>query len=105
EGVEAALINSLQRIAPKLDAIVALDQVDAPGTGVITPGVLKALDQLAHERPKRLMIGDSRRGLRDWPALTFKMNAAELAALTGASPSSDLDELQRVADALARQHG
>jgi len=103
--VEAALIDSLTRISPQLDAIIVLDQVDMAETGVVTPRVLKALGQLAQERPERVMIGDSRRGLRDWPLVTFKMNAAELAALTGEPVDSNIKEMERVAGSLARRHG
>jgi rfaE bifunctional protein kinase chain/domain len=104
-AVEESLIDSLMQLSPKLDAIIVLDQVDMAGTGVVTPRVLKALGQLAEERPKRVMIGDSRRGLRDWPTVAFKMNAAELATLTGEPANSDIKEMERVAGSLARRHG
>ena len=40
------------------------------------------LDALAEIKDNTLIIGDSRRGLRDWPSIIYKMNAAELAQLT-----------------------
>jgi len=96
-------VASLMKLAPRLDAIIVLDQVDVEGTGVITRQVLQAVGRLADERRDRLMIADSRRGLRDWPSVIFKMNEAELGALTGIPPKSGLDELKREAGRLARQ--
>ena len=103
--VEEALVASLQRLAPQLNAIIVLEQVDIAETGVVTQRVRQALGQLANERRDRVIIADSRRGLRGWPAVILKMNAAELAALSGGSASFELEELKRRAGSLARQHG
>lgn len=104
-AVEEAVVASLTRLAPQLDAIIVLDQVDIAETGVITQRVLEAIGQLANEKPERLIIADSRRGLRGWPAVIFKMNATELAALTGVPADSELEELKRRTGWLAQQQG
>jgi rfaE bifunctional protein kinase chain/domain len=103
--VEKAIISFLQKFAPKLDAIVLLDQVDIPETGVVTRRVLNAVTRLTRSHKGKCIIGDSRRGLRDWPPVVFKMNAAELASLTGVPAKSGLRTLQQTARALARRQG
>lgn len=103
--VQDEIVASLRALAPNVDAMIVLDQVDVAGTGVVTPRVLGAIGALAASRPKLLIIADSRRGLRGWPTVMFKMNAAELAALTGSAPMTDFGQIQRTAADLARQNG
>jgi rfaE bifunctional protein kinase chain/domain len=81
--LQQACLTSLEVFAPKVDAIIALDQVDAPETGVITKAVRDALGEFREQHPEIPVLADSRRGLRDWPKLIYKMNARELAAFSG----------------------
>lgn len=100
--------------ADAVDAIILLDQVDLPETGVVTRGLLEVVREIARERPELLILADSRRGLREFPPVTFKMNAAELARLTGAegvpgalgvAENFSLATVQETAAALARRNG
>jgi len=100
--LEGRLIGSLQELAPKVQAIVLLDQVDVPETGVITTRLLRALDPIVEKNPELLVFADSRRGLRGYPPVCFKMNGTELSALTGIPPDASLDEIERTVAALAR---
>jgi len=104
-AVEAALVASLLRLAPQLDVLIVLDQVDIAETGVVTRQVLQTIQQLARQRKDRLIIADSRRGLRGWPPVIFKMNAAELAALNQVPAQSAFEEVKRMAGSLAQQQG
>jgi bifunctional ADP-heptose synthase (sugar kinase/adenylyltransferase) len=52
-----------------------------------------------------ITLADSRRGLRGFPSLGFKMNAAELAALAGVPPPLAPAEVERHAAALALRNG
>lgn len=104
-AVETALVASLLRLAPQLDALIVLDQVDIAETGVVTRQVLQTLGQLAVQRKDWLMIADSRRGLRGWPPVVFKMNAVELAALNHVAAKLELVEVKRMACSLAQQQG
>jgi bifunctional ADP-heptose synthase (sugar kinase/adenylyltransferase) len=97
-------MDALLKLAD-VDAFILLDQVDAPETGVVTRRILESVDSLARNRPDLWILADSRRGLRDFPAVTFKMNAAELSALTGAEQNLPLDELKTIATTLARRQG
>ncbi|MCX8109279.1 MAG: PfkB family carbohydrate kinase [Verrucomicrobiae bacterium] len=100
-ALEDRLIDALQSAAKCVDAIIVLDQVDIPNTGVVTKRVLDALGAIVEEKPELLVIADSRRGLRGYPRVTLKMNAAELSALTGTPKSPDLDQIKNTISDLA----
>lgn len=104
-SVEDALVQSVNALAADLDALLVLDQVDQAETGVVTARLRNTLGCLSASHPRLQVIADSRRGLRDFPPLVFKMNAAELAALTGQPPTHNLDEVRRTAASLARKNG
>ena len=80
--LQSQLANALRTLASQVDAIIVLDQVDEPETGVVTRTMLDAIDEI---RSETLIIGDSRRGLKNWPPIVYKMNTAELAQLTGSA--------------------
>lgn len=92
-------------VAESVDAIIVLDQVDLAETGVVTRDVLQAVHAMAQKRPGMFVIADSRRGLRDFPPLGFKMNRAEFQAMTRASGEIGVAELKDAATELARRNG
>lgn len=104
-AVEDSLLEALNTASRGADAVIVLDQVDVADTGVITRRVRQALGQLAAQRPDLLVLADSRRGLADWPALGFKMNAAELGSLLGRPAPTDPGDVARLAAELARRNG
>jgi rfaE bifunctional protein kinase chain/domain len=103
--VERRLIEGVEELAGRVDGFIVLDQVDHPDTGVVTHGLLQALGALSRRRQRLLMMADSRRGLGGFPPVTFKMNAAELAALVGAKGELYRPSIRAHAAALARKHG
>ena len=96
-NLQHQLANAVRSLADQVDAIIVLDQVDTPETGVVTQLLLDALAEVADNS---LIIGDSRRGLKDWPSIIYKMNAAELAQLT-----DQTSEPEQAARTLAAQTG
>jgi rfaE bifunctional protein kinase chain/domain len=103
--LQGRLINRLEELAGEVDAIVILDQVDVPETGVVTRRVLDRIKRLAKEDSELVVIADSRRSLRDFPPVIFKMNAAELKGLVGAKADLSFDEVGKTAAELAfRNH-
>jgi rfaE bifunctional protein kinase chain/domain len=104
-SLQDELIDSLTRAAKAVDAVILMDQVDLPETGVITSKLLEAVGRLAAEIPDLLVLADSRRGLRGWPSVCFKMNAAELQSLAGTKTDSHLDTIREAALAIARKQG
>ena len=70
-------------VIKQVDALILLDQVDLPGTGVVTELVKQELSSALAANPQVIALADSRQGLRDFPPMGFKMNAAELARMAG----------------------
>ncbi|OJW22685.1 MAG: carbohydrate kinase [Planctomycetales bacterium 71-10] len=103
--LEARLIESLRAVATRCHAIIVLEQVDAAETGVVTRGLLEAIDRITDERPELLFLADSRRGLKGWPGVGLKMNAAELGAMLGRPPAESVDDARRAAAELAKGSG
>lgn len=103
--LQGRLINRLQRLAKSVDAVIVLDQVDTPETGVVTQKMLAALGALAKSNPNLFLLADSRRGLRNFPALNFKMNSAELSGLVGRNTEMTLQEIEAAATGLADANG
>jgi len=103
--VEGVMLNGLLAVAESATALVVLDQVDVPGTGVVTSRLRDGLRALAEHMLGFPILADSRRTLRDWPPVMLKMNTAELAALAGTPPTASIADISGVAQALARSHG
>lgn len=104
ESLQDQVCEALRRVAREVDAIILLDQVDVAETGVVTRKLLDCVRTVAAERPKLLVIADSRRGLRGYPQVCLKMNRVELMAMTGGEPASSL-ELKKLVKGLADSHG
>jgi rfaE bifunctional protein kinase chain/domain len=105
DELQERLIQAVDALGATVDAFVLMDQVDLAETGVITRRLRDAVAALTQRRPELLVLADSRRGLREFPPLTFKMNRAELRSLTGAAHELDLEEVRRAAADLARRNG
>ena len=103
--LQEKLIASLRAASAQADAIILMDQVDVAETGVVTSRLLEAVRALGSEGSRLLMLGDSRRGLRGWPPVCLKMNAAELAAFAGAGEALALEQVKQAASKLARASG
>jgi rfaE bifunctional protein kinase chain/domain len=104
-AVEAQLVASLRTLAPQLDALVVMDQAGVRDMGAITSGVLAAIANLQSAYPNLVILADSRHGLKNFPPLIYKMNAAEFSHLIGVSPQDChmVADISRHADELARQ--
>jgi rfaE bifunctional protein kinase chain/domain len=103
-AVQRQIIASVQRLAARVKAIIILDQVDLAQTGVITHKLLAAIRRISQMRPDLLIIADSRRGLMDYPPVCFKMNTAELCALTGIGKGATIEQVKTAATKLAQKN-
>ncbi len=102
EAIERDLARLALESAHRVDALILLDQVDEPGTGVVTARVKNAVHRARESNPEWITLADSRRGLVDFPPLGFKMNAAELARMAG-QPVVGIDAVkQHAANVSAR---
>ena len=106
DALQSQLIDSLRRLSRggALDALIVMDQVDVPDTGVVTSRLLDGVRELASEFPRLLILADSRRSLQGWPPVCLKMNAAELAVLVKTDSALTLDQIQQAAVGLARRN-
>jgi rfaE bifunctional protein kinase chain/domain len=103
--LQGRLIDSAANVAADADAMILMDQVDLPETGVVTSRLLEAVGGIVKELPELPIVADSRRGLRGYPPVCLKMNRAELDALMGCPAGAELPELGAVAAALACKQG
>jgi rfaE bifunctional protein kinase chain/domain len=102
--LQGSIISKLEEVSRDVDAIIILDQVDVPETGVMTRQVLEKVKTLAKEDSDLVVLADSRRTLRDFPPVIFKMNAAELKSLVGAKEELSFQDVGRTAAELALQN-
>lgn len=101
--LQGRLIDSTADVAADSDAMILMDQVELPETGVITSRLLEAVGCIVRELPYLPIIADSRRGLRGYPPVCLKMNSAELSGLADCPGHADPEQLKAVATALARK--
>jgi rfaE bifunctional protein kinase chain/domain len=94
------LAGRVLALADRVDAMIVLDQVELPETGVVTHGVKQAVQAAQVNHPGLFVIADSRQGLGDFPPMAFKMNALELGRMAGSVPE-ELDAIGREAAVLA----
>jgi sugar/nucleoside kinase (ribokinase family) len=103
--VQARLSSDIEKLAERVGAIVVMDQVGVGETGVVTSGLLEGIGRLQAARPELRIVGDSRRSLHGWPPITYKMNAAEIAALVGRPDLTSHAEIRASASEFARRNG
>jgi rfaE bifunctional protein kinase chain/domain len=104
ERLQRDLAGRVLALADVVDAIIILEQVDRPDTGVTTPPVREALAQIQQKRPRAVLVADSRQGLSHFPPLTFKLNAHELARMTGERLSGLVDVVAQAEALASRNH-
>jgi bifunctional ADP-heptose synthase (sugar kinase/adenylyltransferase) len=103
ESLSRKLASGLTQIAGPVDALILLDQVVLPETGVVTSAVREAALAALRARTNLVVLADSRRGLQEYPAIGFKMNAAELGRMAGAD-AFNLDAVKCLSANLAQKN-
>ncbi|MCX8155765.1 MAG: PfkB family carbohydrate kinase [Verrucomicrobiae bacterium] len=103
QELQQKLAAAVLEIGPQVEGMVLLEQTDQAETGVIGPRVLEAVARLQRQHPELPIMADSRRGLRGYPKVFFKMNRQEFLALVGAPKTISLDECTEMARAFARE--
>ncbi|MEY2428320.1 MAG: hypothetical protein QOJ40_1205 [Verrucomicrobiota bacterium] len=96
---------SARSLVDEVDAVVLLSQVNEAETGVLTASVLKTIAEIHRAKPQLPILADSRKGLRDFPPVIFKMNAAELSDYCESSLLLELDDIAAAAKGLACRNG
>ncbi len=103
-ALQHELASRVRTLAGRVDAIILMDQVDIAETGVVSRPVAEAASGAVARRPDLLVLADSRRGVRHFPPLAFKMNADELAKLSGTATKS-IEDVLKQATAMAAGNG
>jgi rfaE bifunctional protein kinase chain/domain len=103
--VQGLLLGRLDDVASSLDALILLDQVTVPDTGVLTRRVREAAGDLSVRRYDLPVLADSRRCLLGFPPMIYKMNVSELAAMSRQVATADLESARVGAWTLARTTG
>ncbi len=103
-ALQNLLVDQVRQLTRSAHALILLDQVTVPETGVVTRKLLAEIRRLTQRRPDLIIVADSRRTLRDFPPVIFKMNVRELSALTGTMPKPSLDRIKSLASQLARKN-
>lgn len=100
-ALQQELARHVIEVSRRVDAMIVLEQVDLPETGVVTGSVLAAVSSAVVARPEMVVLADSRRGVAHLPPLGYKINAAELGL--GDAITSLADVKRRVSE-LATKH-
>jgi rfaE bifunctional protein kinase chain/domain len=80
---EDRVLASLGAMWPRVDALLALDQVSEAECGVITTRVRHRLAELGEESPKKLILADSRERIGLFRAVSTKPNLRECSRAVG----------------------
>ena len=105
--VSEALLASVDRLLPALDALIMMDQVPEEGCGVLSPPMIDALSERAKRNPQTLFWADSRRRIRRYRHITLKANQFELAGVAAPLPGASVPDeaLSNAAEVFAAQVG
>ncbi|MFH2113006.1 MAG: PfkB family carbohydrate kinase [Spirochaetota bacterium] len=90
--LETAMMQALEAMIPGLDLLIVMDQVEDNGCGVVTAGMVKALEGLMVPDRKLVAWVDSRRRIRAFRGLTLKMNQFELAGIPDPAPGDSVPD-------------
>ncbi len=106
-SVQAKIIESLDSLLPRLEAVVVLDQVEEPECGVVTTRVREALAQRAKRYPDVVFWVDSRRRINEFRGMTIKPNQFEAMGIDNPPPGQevDIEELCRSVETLRAKTG
>jgi rfaE bifunctional protein kinase chain/domain len=89
--LEDAIIDHLAEIAPDVDAVILLDQVNAANCGVLTQRVRDAAATIAKKNPKTIFYADSRQFIGEFKNVWIKANHHEAFRTLGMSDKEPVD--------------
>ena len=103
KGEEDILIRHLYDISESVDALVVSDQrMKRNDIGVLTPGVMRALSDIAIQNPKLCVYVDSRAAIETYTNLIVKCNHLEAlqAVFNDRGRTTDIETLKYCAESL-----
>ncbi len=96
KAIEDLLIQYIQAELVNADALIVMDQVAIPNTGVMTERVRTFLCQLARASPSKLIVADSRINIDQYTDVVVKCNNFEAASIAGYAGEKDEFNLAEV---------
>ena len=93
------VIAALDRVLPKIDALIIADQVEEDDCGIITARVREVLADRAKKHPQTIFWADSRTHIRLFRNVMIKPNQFEAVGHASPRPGEEID-LDRLATAL-----
>lgn len=90
----ARVVASLDGILPKVDAVIAVDQVEEDDCGVVTRTVKEALAVRAEQFPDVIFWADSRRHIHDFRGVIVKPNEFEAVGRAFPQPGETVAEAE-----------
>jgi sugar/nucleoside kinase (ribokinase family) len=98
------IIESLDALLGRLDAVIVADQVEEDECGAITAAVREAVADRARRHPKGIFWADSRRRIRRFRRVITKPNQFEAVGQEDPAPDATV-ELDELAAAMERLRG
>ena len=105
--LEAELVEALDALLPRLDAVIILDQVEEAAGGVLSPAIRDAAIERARRFPGVVFWVDSRERVHDFRHMTLKSNEYEVLGMKQPPPGTtvDMDRVSDEARKLRRKNG
>lgn len=99
------IVQSLDVLLPKVDAVMIMDQVEEANRGVVTDRVREALNERAVSHAGVHFVADSRRRIRQFRRMTIKPNQFETVGHDLPRPEDEVDgtALRNAAERLRRE--
>jgi bifunctional ADP-heptose synthase (sugar kinase/adenylyltransferase) len=102
QPLQQQIIASIDRLLPRVDAVIILDQVEEGDCGVVTSTVREALADRAVRHQRKIFWADSRCRIRQFERVMIKANQFELVGRDTPTPG-DRVGLRELEQALTRQ--
>lgn len=93
ERITQKLTQGFSKGLEESSAVILLDQVDHPGTGVIQRELLEAARNAVAQYQVKTSLADSRKRIKDFSGLGIKVNKDEFANWNGLKKTSNLTSL------------
>ncbi len=105
--IQDRVMQSLESLVARLDAVIVLDQVESADCGVVTGAVRQRIAELADAHPEVVFWADSRRRIHDFRNVITKPNQFEAIGLDHPTPADLVAEERLLAAgrALRKQTG
>ena len=98
KDLEQKIIDAVWEIAPRVDALIALDQITHEGCGVLTPRVREELAKIGSRYPELVMYADSRAFIGQFRSMAIKCNNIEAAKLFYPAENGSVDFSEKAGD-------